>query len=60
MYNEFKRNIVDTEIKDSLSRLEEAYINSFEYQCINSRKDWIVIAAGSIWLAAIVLLFIAL
>lgn len=35
--------MVDNEIKDSLTRLEEAYINSFEYKTIYREKNWMVV-----------------
>jgi hypothetical protein len=35
--------MVDNEIKDSLTRLEEAYINSFEYKVIYREKNWIIV-----------------
>ena len=50
---------IDTDIKDSLTRQEEAYMNSAEYKSIEREKNLMVIGLITTWLAAIlVLLFI--
>jgi hypothetical protein len=35
--------MIEAEIKDSLTRLEEAYINSLEYKNIYREKNWIIV-----------------
>jgi hypothetical protein len=57
MYNESINNSTDTDNTDSLSRLEQAYINSFEYQCIDRQKNWIVIGVATTWLVVFIALF---
>jgi hypothetical protein len=52
-YNHAKDN---TDNKDSLTRQEEAYINSFEYKCIEREKDWMVLGLVTTWLAALIVL----
>jgi hypothetical protein len=48
--------MVDTEIKDSLTRLEEAYINSFEYKNISREKNWIIVGLVTTLLTIITIL----
>ncbi|HTB99765.1 MAG TPA: hypothetical protein VK705_03715 [Ferruginibacter sp.] len=48
--------MVDIEIKDSLTRLEEAYINSFEYKNIYREKNWIVVGLVTTLLTVITVL----
>jgi hypothetical protein len=43
----------NTDIKDSLTRQEEAYMNSSEYKCIHREKNWLVIGLITTWLAAL-------
>jgi hypothetical protein len=51
--------MIETEIKDSLTRLEEAYINSFEYKNIYREKNWIIVGLVTTLLTIItVLVFI--
>jgi hypothetical protein len=49
-YNEANSN---ADIKDSLTRQEEAYINSSEYKCIEREKNWLVIGLVTTWLAVL-------
>ena len=57
MYTEFINSQTDTDNMDSLSRLEEAYINSFEYQCIDRQQKWIIIGVATTWLVVFIALF---
>ncbi|HMG81838.1 MAG TPA: hypothetical protein VK559_02270 [Ferruginibacter sp.] len=52
-YNYPENNIVDTDIKDSLTRQEEAYLNSYEYKRIFRQKNWLVVGLIMTWLALI-------
>jgi hypothetical protein len=45
-----------TDIKDSLTRQEEAYINSSEYKSIEREKNWMIIGLVTTWLAALMIL----
>ena len=50
IYDQFKD---DTIAKDSLTRQEEAYINSFEYKLISRDKNLMVIGLITTFLALI-------
>ncbi len=49
--------MIETEIKDSLTRLEEAYIDSFEYKNIYREKNWIIVGLVTTLVTIITVLF---
>jgi hypothetical protein len=57
MNTEFQNDLSNTAIIDSLSRWEEAYINSAEYQSIDRQKNWIVIGVATTWLVVFIAWF---
>jgi len=56
MYHNYNEANDNKDIKDSLTRQEEAYMNSFEYKCIEREKNWMVIGLVTTWLAAVLVL----
>jgi hypothetical protein len=53
LYTNFNDTSSNTEITDSLTTREEAYLNSNEYQSIYREKNWIVAGAIMTWLIMI-------
>ena len=56
MHYNYKEANDSTDIKDSLTRQEEAYINSSEYKSIEREKNWMIIGLVTTWLAALMIL----